>query len=169
MHGKIIVIGKTPEDILKRIHSNRFIVVADALDNFSKNNQGNEKGSKNQFLAMKDFKKRYKKNNVDYIICNYEDIQEHLDKFIRDSVYVNSNKIYFYGSYNKVYQTYNIHQIKKIYEDYGATYEIEHYDDYFLVTINNTKSKSSLIKNLKYRLKNLFRQFLEILEYFLYF
>lgn len=104
-------------DIIKKMEGNVIGVGIDSklLDGFNKNNRVNvytidnakpgigiskskRTTSSGKTINIKKLYKYFKKNSIDYIICNTEEVNDYLKYFIRDSIYLNNNKIYLYGN-----------------------------------------------------------------------
>ncbi len=110
--GKIIGIGLSEKNI-KEIEKNNKIVFCDLLDT-NNSNTGKEKGNIKK-LYCKDVRKKYKKKNINYIIGDISKINKYKNNFIKDSIYINKNKIIYYTDdidtlnlYIKRYKRYNV-------------------------------------------------------------
>lgn len=136
--GSLIVIGLSDEIILNKLKMNSEIKEIDLLNYRGKSFE--VKGGKAQFLSINDFRKRYKKKGVDYVIADIKDLKKFLNKFIRNNVYVNSQTTYLYGEKKDV----NISKLVRDYETYGAKVYIEYFEDKFIITIDNTKSRENI-------------------------
>jgi len=104
--------------------------------------KGKDKSKK---INIKKLRKIYKKKGVDYIICNYDIIKKYIRYFIKDSVYINNTTLYFYGNDIKT-----VNSIVKKYERYNVSIKTKTYSNYFIIEIDNSKSKNHFIKDKLY-------------------
>jgi len=156
MSGFVLTIG-TDEKLGKKIKDNDLITRCDILNGFSKNDKNDKsiKKKKIKTINIKKLRKIYKKKKVDYIICNYEQISKYLKTFIKDSVYINKTKLYFYGEVDK--------NIIKKYERYNSNISIKEFKNTSIIEIDNTNSKTNFIKDLKYRIIDGFNSAIEFI------
>ena len=94
LNGYVLTIG-LDDNYIKYIEQNNNIIDCYCLNNAS--DEGNEKGKKGKTIYINKIRKKFKKKNIDYIICNYDVIKKYMKTFIKDSVYINKNKLYYYG------------------------------------------------------------------------
>jgi len=100
MEGSLLGIGITSEKLKKAIQNNNKITICNLLEENTKG-IGKKKFSilnKPRTINIKKIKKIFKKKRVDNIICNIDTIKKFQKTFIRDSVYINKNKLYIYGN-----------------------------------------------------------------------
>lgn len=138
--GKVLAINIS-SDLASKLEQNNNIIQCYMMDS----SIGKGKGKKGKTIKIKKIGKKFKKKKIDYIICEYEGIKKYLNTFIKDSVYINSNKLYFYGNVD-------IDLIKKRYGRYDTDIVIKQYKDNYIVCIDNSKSKNNFIKDLCYRI-----------------
>lgn len=104
--GRVLGIGLSKQ-VVSMLEKNKQIVYCDLLNSFEK--KVKTKGKKEKLFYIKDLRKKYKKNNLDLIIVNYDEVKKYIKTFIRDSVYICKGHIYIYNadeSINK-YLRYN--------------------------------------------------------------
>ena len=143
--GKLVWIGLDDDFLMKKISANHNIVYCDILNGISPKGKGKAKGKKEKNLSIKDFRKYFKKKNIDCFIVNIKDIDKLLPRFIPDSIYITSKTIYIYGD-----KTYDYEKIMKRYKRYSKDIKLEIYDDNFLIKIDVTKSKNHFFKDKLY-------------------
>ena len=112
MHGKVIGIGLNEKHALE-IEKNEQIINCDLLD-YNINSHSLENG-KTKKLYFNQIRKKYKKKKVDYIIGDIDKIDVCKKTFIRDSIYINKEKIIYYikdasklNLYINRYKRYNV-------------------------------------------------------------
>lgn len=100
--GKVICFGIDDKKILDIIESNKNILVCDILTNksISIDSKKNKK-EKNKEVRVNKIRNKYKKNKVDYVYMNIDDIIEYKDSIVKDTIYICSNKIYLYSEDKK--------------------------------------------------------------------
>lgn len=153
-------------DIIKKIEGNVIgIGIEDKLlDGFKRNNKVNvytinksisrisffkskkRTTSSGKIINIKKLYKYFKKNSVDYIICNIEEVNDYLKYFIRDGIYLNKNKIYLFGNKNDM----DIDLLNKRFNRYNSKIDIKEFKDNILLIIDNTNSKTNSFKNIIY-------------------
>jgi len=154
MSGFVLAIG-VDDKLVEKIDKNKNITNCDAL-NYVSNKNSKEKGKKLKKISIKNLRKIYKKKNVDYIICNYEHINKFLNTFVKDSVYINKTKLYFYGDIDK-------ELILKKYQRYDTKIDIKDYKDTCIIEIDNTNSKNNKLKEIKYGIVDGFNHIIEVI------
>ena len=151
MEGSIIGFGLTSEKIKEEIQNNNKINTCYLLDSSSNFNKEKMKiFNKGKTINIKKIKKVFKKKRIDNIIANIETINPFLKTFIRDSVYINKNKLYIYGTK----ENYEI--IIERYKRYTNDIEIKKEKNKFLIIINNSKTQNNKIKDIIYWWKDTF-------------
>lgn len=110
-----------------------------------------EKGGRGKTVSIKKIRKIFKKKRLDYIICNIEDIDRFLRTFIRDSVYINKNKLYIYGNKKDI----DLELIEKRYSRYNTKLEVLEFDKEILITIDNSEAKNNKFKDFFYNISDL--------------
>ena len=109
------------------------------------------KRMKNKKINIKKLRKLYNKKKVDYLLVNYEIIKKYMRYFIKDSVYINNNKLYLFGTSNKEIKT-----IVKKYKRYNVLIKPTENKEYFILEIDNTNSKNNKIKDIFYFISDTF-------------
>jgi len=156
MSGFVLAIG-LDDKLVDRLDKNKNITKCDVL-NYSPKKFGKEKVKKEKLkkISIKKLRKIYKKKNVDYIICNFEHITNFLNSFVKDSIYINKTKLYFYGNIDK-------DLILKKYQRYDTKIDIKEYKDTCIIEIDNTNSKNNKIKEIKYTIVDGFNHVIEVI------
>lgn len=145
MSGFVLAIG-IDDEISECIEQNDKIVKCDVLNCVSKRKEKNkEKRKKQKSINIKNIRKIYKKKKVDYIICEYSNISSYLKTFVKDSVYINCNKLYFYGEVDK-------ELIIKKYKRYDTKINVLEYKDKSIIEIDNSNSKNNIFKEFIYKI-----------------
>lgn len=169
-------------EIIKKIEGNVIGIGLDdkLLDGFNKNNRVNvytiEKakpsfgmgGGKNKkrktnsgkTINIKKLYKYFKKNSVDYIIGNIEEVNDYLKYFIRDSIYLDKKMIYLYGSKDKL----DIELLSRRYKRYKSNIEVKEFKDSVLLIIDNSKVKSNWFKNKGYYISDTMYNLVEFIS-----
>ena len=150
LDGNVLGIGLS-EDLIKEIENNDKIINCNLLNPYIK---GKKKFSLfNKTIKIKKIRKIFKKKKIDYIICNYDEINNHLNTFIKDSVYINKKKIYYFGNVD-------IDLLKYKYGRYDTNIIIKNKN---LVEIDNSKAKNNFLKDNYYRLKDFKDRLIELI------
>ena len=97
MSGSLVAIGIKDTDIIKAIEKNNKITMCDLLNSVSIISKTTDKKRRKK-KYVKSLKKHYKKNKIDYMIVNVDEVTRMLKTFIRDSIYINQKDIYYFSS-----------------------------------------------------------------------
>ena len=150
LDGNVLGIGLT-EDLIKEIEDNDKIVNCNLLNSYIK---GKKKFSLfNKTIKIKKIRKVFKKKKIDYIICNYDEINNYFNTFIKDSIYINKKKIYYFGNVD-------IDFLKYKYGRYNTNIIIKNKN---LIEIDVSKAKNNFFKDNYYRLKDFKDKLVELI------
>jgi len=142
--GTVLAIG-IDEKVAEAIDKNDKIAKCDILNYIvSKKDYKKNKKEKTKVIDIKKVRKIYKKKNVDYIICEYEQMEKYLNTFVKDSVYINSSKLYFYGKLDE-------ELILKKYKRYTKDIKVNNYKNGCIIEINNSNTKNNIFKEFIYK------------------
>lgn len=159
------------EEIIKKIEGNVLTVCLDdkLMDSFNNNNKINlysidsnknksklknnnkRKTNKGKTIKIKKLRKYLNKKSVDYLFCNMNEIFKYYKYFIKDSIYLNNNKLYIYAD-----KEIDKDLIIKNYERYKVKIEYTEYKNGYLLIIDNTQSKNNFFKDKIYFIKDTF-------------
>ena len=142
--GKVLCIGSFNDDALSILKENNNIIFCDLLNT---NISGGIKGKgKSKTINMKDFKKHYKKNNLDYIMCNINDLKKYIPRFISTSIYIGSGKVFIYGKD----EVYELERLSKKYKRYKFEIKKQEYEDSYILEIDVSNSKNNFFMDKVY-------------------
>lgn len=125
---------------------------------FTKNKK--RKTSSGKTINIKKLYKYFRKNSIDCIFCNAEEINDYLKYFIRDSIYLDKKVIYLYGEKEII----DVDLYKKRYKRYNSKIEIKEYKNNLLLIIDNSNSKTNWFKNKIYYIADTFYNFIEFIS-----
>lgn len=157
------------EEIIKDSKGNVLAVCLDnkLIEKFDKNNnvnlysidsnnkpgifskQSKKTTNRGKTINIKRLRKYINKNSVDILICNMNEMFKYYKYFIKDSIYLNNNKIYIYST-NEIDKEFII----KKYKRYNVNISDTDYKNGFIITIDNTKGKNKFIKDKIYFIKD---------------
>jgi len=157
------------EEIIKESKGNVLAVCLDnkLMETFDKNNkvnlysidsnnkpgvfgkQSKKTTNRGKTINIKRLRKYINKNSVDILICNMNEMFKFYKYFIKDSIYLNNNKIYIYSN-NEIDKDFII----KKYKRYNVSISDTDYKNGFIITIDNTKGKNKFIKDKIYFIKD---------------
>lgn len=132
--GNLLLISND-EKIIEEVNKNKSIdesYILSSLKSKSKNNLKLE----NKKIHINKIKRYFNKKSVDNIIVDYKLIEDFLDKFVKNSVYLNKGYLYFYNLDKN-------NEVEKKYKRYNTI--IENKNNY--IKINNINSKNNIIKD----------------------
>lgn len=143
LHGSVLGIGIDSKKLLLLENNNNieecYLLDSDCFG------ASNIKGYAKTINIHK-IKKYFRKKSFDYIVCNFEQIKPYLRKFIKNSIYLNRNKLYFYNI-----NDFELKELEYRYTRYNADFKKE--KDF--VIIDNSKAKTNLFKNSYFYIRDL--------------
>ena len=152
--GNVLAIGISQE-LMEVIDKNEKILKCDILSNeVSKEKKWSF--FRRKTININKLRKKYKKKKIDYIICDYDIISPYIMNFVKNSVYINKNKLYFYGNVDT-------DLIKTKYGRYDTKINIKEYKKNYIIEIDNTNSKNNFIKDLYYSIKDTITYLIEVI------
>lgn len=154
LHGNLIVIGLENNDINELILNSKNLNQCYFLNSNIKSKVSKKKGNyslgKDKQVPIKKFRKTFKKKKNDTIICNIKQMKPFLRYFIKDSIYICKEKVYFYGSK----RTLDIPNLKEKYARYDVTFEEIELKDSYVFIIDTSKAKTNWIIEIFYNIKD---------------
>ncbi|MBO5095352.1 MAG: hypothetical protein J6B98_00555 [Bacilli bacterium] len=153
LSGNVLAIGISQE-LVEVIDKNEKIINCDILSN-EVSKEKKFSFFRRKTININKLRKKYKKKRIDYIICDYNIISPYIRKFVKNSVYINKNKLYFYGNIDT-------ELIKNMYGRYDTKINIKEYKKNYIVEIDNTNSKNNFIKDLCYSIKDTITYLIEV-------
>lgn len=144
LKGNVLTIGIDIK-LIPTLMKNKYINVY-SIDKSSTGILGKSKKRKNnkgKDINIKKLKKYFNKKSIDYIICDYSEIEDYTKYIFRNFIYLNCNMLYLYCDKN-----HDIDLIIKRFKRYGSNIDIKEYKDNYLLLINNKNSKTNFLKNI---------------------
>ena len=117
------------------------------------NKDNKKKSFFNKTIKIKKIRKVFKKKKIDYIICNYDEISNYLNTFVKDSIYINKGKLYFYGNID-------VDLLKLKYGRYNVEINLI---DKKIIEIDTSSAKNNFFKDNYYRLVDFKDRLVEII------
>lgn len=139
-NGNVLGIG-LDDKLVKEIGKNNCIKECNLLSNVKSGKGFKKKKVKNEISIYK-IRKYFKKKSVDFVICNYDSINKYLKTFVKDSIYINSFKIYYYGN--------DLDDVIKKYQRYNTKIEVIKKKNYTIIEIDTSLAKNNIFKELIY-------------------
>lgn len=110
------------------------------LLNSNSTNKTNSKGY-SKTINIRKIGKLFRKKSFDYIIGNFDELKPYLRSFIKNSIYLNKGKTYFYNI-----NDFELEELNNRYVRYGSIVEIKKNS----VIIDNSSAKTNIFKNIFY-------------------
>lgn len=150
LSGNVLGIG-LDEELTDLIEKNDAITECNLLNSHTKGKF--KKTFFKKTIKIKKIRKIFKKKRVDYIICNYGEISNYFNTFVKDSIYINKNKIYFYGKID-------LELLKSKYGRYDVKFNLI---DKNILEIDTSLAKNNFIKDNYYRFIDFKNRLIEII------
>lgn len=150
LNGNVLGIGLS-EDLTALIEKNSNITECNLLNSYTKGKF--KKSLFNKTIKIKKIRKVFKKKKIDYIICNYDEISNYLNTFVKDSIYINKGKLYFYGNID-------VDLLKLKYGRYNVEINLI---DKKIIEIDTSSAKNNFFKDNYYRFIDFKNRLVEII------
>ena len=150
LSGNVLGIGLS-EDLTTLIENNNNIIECNLLNSYVKGKF--KKSFFKKTIRIKKIRKVFKKKKIDYIVCNYDEISNYLNTFVKDSIYINKGKIYFYF-------IIDIDLLKLKYGRYDVKINLV---DKKIIEIDTSLAKNNFFKDNYYRLVDFKNHLIEII------
>jgi hypothetical protein len=98
--------------------------------------------------------RKFKKKRVNYLLVNYDNIGEYLNSFIKDSIYITNDYIYFVTDNKK---------IEKYYNRYNTDIKTIKCNNKNIYIINTKKAKNNKVKEFIYSVLDKFDKIVDII------
>lgn len=148
MSGSLVAIGIKDTELIKEIDKNNKIVMCDLLNSVSLDSKNTDK-KRYKKKYVKSLKKQYKKDRINYMIVNVDEVNNLLKIFIRDSIYINNKEIYYFSD-----KKYKLEKVEKRYHRYTKKTEITKYEDGYILKIDTEGAKNNYFKDKIYYIKD---------------
>ena len=150
MKGNVLGIGDFNKTLVNKINKNTNITNCNILGNGESDEEGKSRLKK---MRISDIR-RFKHKKINYLICDYNKIDKYLKTFIKDSIYITKDYIYFCTN-NEI--------IKKLYNRYNVEIKEVKCSDTNILIINTKKAKNNRVKECVYLVVDTFDKFVEII------
>ena len=138
LKGTVLGIGLSEKE-QKILEKNKDVVECYLMDS---NKKGNSKGKgKVKTINIRKIRRKFRDKSFDYIIANFEELKPYLRSFVKNSIYLNRGKLYYYNI-----KDFELEELENRYIRYNSKVEIKK----GLVIIDNTNSKTNIFKNIFY-------------------
>ncbi len=144
LSGRIVFVGEIRKALQEKLNDNHKIIALDLINSENINNK--EKG-KQYIFNIKKLRKEYKKIKVDYVIINYQSVEEYMKYIIKDALYISQNKVFILNGDLELKNKYK-------------RYKSENKKEY--IEIN--KQKENVIMDYYYLIKDTIDEWLKILS-----
>ena len=136
--GNVFGIGDIDDKVVNALNENKNVYELNIL---SKKEYGiGTSSGKTKKLSIRTIRK-LKRKRVNYLIVDYDNIDEYLKTFIKDSIYITKEYIYFVT---------NNDSIKKYYGRYKTNIRTIKCSDKYIYVIDTKEAKNNKIKELFY-------------------
>lgn len=151
MSGNVLGIGDFNKTLINKINKNINIINCNVLGNGESDDDVKTRVKKMRISNLRKFKHK----RINYLICNYDNINNHLKTFIKDSIYITKDYIYFC--------TNDIEYIKKLYNRYNVSIKEIKCSDQSILIINTKKAKNNKLKEMFYMIADSIEKAIEII------
>ena len=149
--GSVLGIGDISDEIVKSLNNNKKVTELNILSNKDYNiGSGLGKGKK---ISIKKLRK-FKKKRINYLLIDYENIDEYIKTIVKDSIYITSDYIYFVTNNKK---------IKKYYSRYSNDIKEININKSSIYVINSKDTKNNIFKEFIYSIIDSVDRMIEII------
>ena len=164
VHGDVLAIGLSEEEESFLSNNSNITDIATLHNNKNLLKEAKTKiKSKEKNISIKKLRKKFKKNRIDFTICNIDDVSSYLKYIVKDMVFFTKDSIYLYfekeeALKEKLYEMFHRYQVE-------IKEEEKENKTYFLIKVNDKKKNK--MKDRFYLIKDTFDQFLELIRNFI--
>lgn len=149
------------EKLMKFIYNNDKINLYSIDSNIDsglfRRKKNKRKTNKGKVINIKKLRKYIKKKSVNHMFCNMNEMFNYYKYFIKDSIYLNNNKLYLYFD-----KDIDKDLIIKNYKRYDVKIEETEYKNGYLLIIDNKNSKTNILKDIIYFIRDTLYNIAEI-------
>lgn len=157
--GNVLVIGKN-EKIATILSNNERVTECNILSKNTRQKGKTTRIKKQKQIEIKKIRKIFKKKNVDFILCDNNEIKKYLKYFIKDSVYINKQILYIYN----IIDTDELENIKNKYNRYTSKIEEIQDNNTTILKIDNTNTQNNIFKDKIYLISDTISEIIEQLS-----
>ena len=150
-NGNVLGIG-LDEKILKQLNKNNKIMECNLLNSVTK---GRGYGF-SKTIKIKKIRKYFKKKSVNFILCNYEVMSKYLNSFVKNSIYLNDFKIYYYGDCD-------VDRLIRRYSRYDTKINVFKEKNIYILEIDCSNAKNNFFKEKLYSVVDLVDNAIEVI------
>ena len=147
-NGNVLAIG-LDDKLIKILEKNNCINECFLLGSITKKGKGK---LFSKTIKIKKIRKKFKKKQTNFIICNYEVIEKFLNSFVKDSIYLSDFKIYYYNVKDSS-------KLEKRYKRYDTTININK----DIVEIDSSKAKNNYFMDKLYVISDIIEIIIEVI------
>ena len=136
--GNVLGIGDIDDKLVKKLNSKKKITELNIISN-KRYSIGTCSGNTKK-VSLKNLRKM-KKKKVNFLIVDYDNIDEYINTFIKDSIYITCDYIYFVSKNKK---------IKKYYSRYNTKIKEIKCSDNKIYSIDVSEAKNNIFKEFIY-------------------
>lgn len=149
--GNVLGIGNISDDIVNKLNKNDSVTELNILSNKSYD-IGSSTG-KGRKISIKNIRKLRKKH-INYLLVDYDKIDEYLSTFVKDSIFITKDYIYFVSNNKK---------IEKLYNRYNVDIKELKTSDKTIFVINTSNAKNNKIKEFIYSIIDFINRIIDII------
>ena len=149
--GNVLGIGDINDEIVNLLNENNNITELNILSNKSYN-MGDRSG-KGKKLSIRNLRKM-KKKHINYLLVDYDKIDEYINTLIKDSIFITHDYIYFVTNNKK---------IKKLYNRYDVDISEVKCSDKTIFIINTNRAKNNKFKEFFYSIIDFITHIIDII------
>ena len=163
VEGDVLGIGLT-DSMRDHLRKNKKITDLAFLDNLEFSKKGKITSSKKtKTISIKKLRKVFKKNRVDYTVCNVDQIAKYLKYVVKDTIHFTKKEIYLYFDKNEELAQ----KLEKMYGRYHVEIKKTSGENVMYFQIINQDKKKNKGKDLYYFWKDTFEEILDFVRAFL--
>lgn len=164
--GNVVSIGINDDNIQKNLRKNKEISLFELEINTKRklfSRRKRVKVSEGKSVKIKKFRSAFKKKTIEYVIIDLNNVFDYYKYMASNSIYICKKKIYIYGNSDYV----DAKAVEKKFKRYKTKIESLQDDNEYLVIVDVSKAKFSLIKEKFYIIVDTFINLGDMISYFL--
>lgn len=146
MHGSVLGFGSLDEKLLSEIDKNQNITTFTVLSDLNYTGGEGKKRGPSKKISYRKIRKKFRKQNIQYIIASYDDLHGYHRRFISDSLYLAEYSVILFVKNEDI----DIDIIKKRYARYHQKCDVISCRDGVVFKITKKDYKENRIRDTFY-------------------
>lgn len=158
LYGSVLSVGLDNDKVKEVIEDNDDILSSIYINKYKRRKFRQEIDNCYKKISIRRLKSVFKNKSINFMLCNYDILKSYKRHFIKNSINISIDGVFFYGKIEDV----DLDELEYRYKRYGCKTEIVKGKNYFIMRIDTLKVKAPFMKNILYRIRDCFYDFIDV-------